>query len=98
MSFIKSPSHSQRNSTEERVATPCNKDTGSVLAAVAAQLGQGAAPPGPSLELASSWQGVRQHAGAPSCSGSYPLLTRVMATGVACNVPGSSASGWACPT
>ena len=84
MSFIKSPSHSQRNSTDERVATPCNKDTGSVLAAVAAQLGQGAASPRPSLELAAAGRASSARRSA-QLQRQLPTVDEGVATGVACN-------------
>ena len=83
LSFIKSPSHSQRNSSEEHLGSH-KKDTGSVLAAVAAQLGQGAAPAGASLELATAGR-------APSARRSsqlqrqLPTVVEGMATGVACS-------------
>ena len=84
MSFIKSPSHSQRNSTDERIATPRNKDTGSVLAAVAAQLGQGAASPRASLELATAGRASSARRSA-QLQRQLPTVEEGVATGVACN-------------
>lgn len=83
MSFIKSPSQSQRNSIEERPSSH-GKDTGSVLAAVAAQLGQSAASPRASPELAAvgrtasaRWSSQLQR--------QLPTVDEGVATGVACN-------------
>ena len=84
MSFIKSPSHSQRNSTDERVATPRGKDTGSVLAAVAAQLGKGAASPRASLELAAAGRASSARRSA-QLQRQLPTVDEGVATGVACN-------------
>ena len=83
MSFIKSPSQSQRNSIEER-PSPNGKDTGSVLAAVAAQLGQSAASPRASFELAAAGRAASARRSS-QLQRQLPTVDEGVATGVACN-------------
>ena len=83
MSFIKSPSRLQRSSSEEQAGSQ-GKDTGSVLAAVAAQLGQSAAPSGAPLELTAAGRAPSARRSA-QLQRQLPTVVEGVAIGVACN-------------